>query len=324
MRRGAVIIIVIIILVALVGVGLLFALLGGAQIAQDGPSSAGQAPSPTPEPVPVVVSPVDIPVGTVISDTASFDISVELLPETRVPPDAITNLSDVNNKLVVAPIRGGEPIVESDLDEPGLSQQIPPADGPNEPRPKAYPFEVDNLTGVADQIQINDFVDVVATFAFQRRIAVPTEFQTNLEFEEFFSTKTIVQRAQVLRILRPRRQPAAEGEEGAPAAGGDVAPAGEPVIDEATGQPIRQDGSAQQNNTIRAGTWTIVLAVSDQEAELIEFAQVTGVQVSLVLRGAGDDVDEDTVGTTLNLLVSQFGLPLPEPLTPALIIPPNQ
>jgi pilus assembly protein CpaB len=35
-----------------------------------------------------------------------------------------------------------------------------------------------------------------------------------------------------------------------------------------------------------------------------------------VLRGAGDTAFEPTIGVTLDLLVAEFGLPLPRPLPP--------
>ena len=45
-------------------------------------------------------------------------------------------------------------------------------------------------------------------------------------------------------------------------------------------------------------------------------------QVSeLVLRGRGDSAIETTTGATLDLLVSQYGLPLPQPAVPAVSEP---
>ncbi len=65
--------------------------------------------------------------------------------------------------------------------------------------------------------------------------------------------------------------------------------------------------------TITPGSWMLVLALNDQEAELMEFALASDARVVLVLRGAGDDAFEPTIGTTLDLLISEFGLPMPEP-----------
>jgi hypothetical protein len=45
----------------------------------------------------------------------------------------------------------------------------------------------------------------------------------------------------------------------------------------------------------------------------MEFTKQTeGAKLSLVLRGAGDDAFDSTVGGTINLLLSDFGLPKPQ------------
>jgi pilus assembly protein CpaB len=43
--------------------------------------------------------------------------------------------------------------------------------------------------------------------------------------------------------------------------------------------------------------------------------------ITLVLRGRGDTAVENTIGATIDLLVSQFGLPLPNPAAPAFFAP---
>jgi pilus assembly protein CpaB len=63
------------------------------------------------------------------------------------------------------------------------------------------------------------------------------------------------------------------------------------------------------------------LAVTDQQAEIIKLSREQGNGITLVLRGRGDSAVENTVGATIDLLVSQFGLPLPNPVAPALFSP---
>jgi len=65
----------------------------------------------------------------------------------------------------------------------------------------------------------------------------------------------------------------------------------------------------------------VVLALTDQQAELIELSQKLEARITLVLRGSGDTSQEKTVGATFDLLVSEFGLPMPEPENPFVFAP---
>lgn len=155
-------------------------------------------------------------------------------------------------------------------------------------------------------------MDVVASFNVPRRWSYPTELGRSLEDPIFVSTRTIVQRAQVLQIVRP--QVSAEGTpvpEATPGSGS------LPQVD-ASGQPI-EPASGQASGPITAEAWTLLLALNDQEVELMEFALASNARMVLVLRGAGDEVFEPTIGATLDLLISEFGLPLPYALPPQVV-----
>lgn len=325
MRRGGVLILLIG-LILIVGAIALFLFLQpgatGGLIGGQAPTSA--LPTEVPE-VEVVRARVDISANTVISDGLTL-LEVITIPQTEFDPDQnLSSISEVEGKLTTRAFRANEIIVRSALTEPGLSQQLPTAE-PNRPRDKAYPFVVNNLSGVADTITQGDFVDVVATFTVTRRQSYPTGFtpgdatagtQPELIREltevQLNTTKTIVQRAQVVRIVRPAVSAEATPEDGAPPAeSGSL-----PQVDE-SGQPI--DPAAAEagatSGTITQGAWTLILAVNDQEVELMEFALAANARMVLVLRGAGDTAFEPTIGVTLDQLVSEFGLPLPRPLPP--------
>ncbi len=265
--------------------------------------------TPTPVPVSVLAARIDFPAGTVITDTTLLEPVQISQAEFNAQPDQYftsEQTSEVRGQLTLAPLISGQPILRSQLTEPGLSQQIPEAED-NEIRRKAYPLEVDNLTGVGDQIQVGDFVDAIMTYVFIYTV-------DGREFN-YVATKTLVQNAQVLQVLRPAVAPAAEGEAAAPPPG-DTAPP--PQLD-AQGRPITQTPEAEA--TLREGSWVLVLAVTDQDAELMEHARggslndgVTVVgrsRIALVLRGAGDDVIEDTTGVSQDILFDQYGLPFP-------------
>jgi pilus assembly protein CpaB len=331
MRRGGLVVLLLGLLL-IVGAGA-FVFLGSGPI----PGVPGGQPTQVVVPtedigVNVVVAKVDIPANTVISDTNT------LLETVNIPTaefDEEVNFRDsfgeIGNKLTLRDIRAGDRITKDSLTEPGLAQKLPTAE-PNRARDKAYPFIVNNLSGVADQIKIGDFVDVVATFTVPRRVSYPTGQQLEEQAgqqvvvtqrdhieETFRTTKTIVQRAQVLAIFKP--QVAAEGtpEDEAPAVNQDAGP---PRVD-ASGQPIdpglAAEGGTVEGSTLTQGIWTVMLAINDQEVELMEFSLSTQARMVLVLRGAGDSTYEPTIGATFDLLIAEFGVPLPRPLPPRVL-----
>jgi len=306
MQRG-VIVILIIGLILVIGAAALFFLLqqpgGGGLVGVAQPTPA--LPTEVPE-VEIVRARVDIPANTLIADTTLLDVIT--IPQTEFDPDQnFSRTGEIVGKLTTRPFRANEFIVKAGLTEPGLSQQIPTAE-PDRARDKAYPFIVNNLSGVADRIVPGDFVDVVATFSVPRRESYPNITEEGLvrllNDLTFNSTKTIVQRAQVLQIVRPPVATDTTPEPGVAPESGSL-----PQVD-ASGQPI-EPGSGQASGAITAGAWTLLLALNDQEVELMEFALASNARMVLVLRGAGDTDFEPTIGATLDLLISEFGLPLP-------------
>jgi pilus assembly protein CpaB len=188
---------------------------------------------------------------------------------------------------------------------------------------------VDNLSGVADQVRPGDFIDVLGSFLIDRTIIQPgfgADNQIVLHEEKIQgrSVKTLVQNVQVLQVLKPAAPP------GTPGQGGNAQPAaaqpaqGPPPVD-ANGQPIQPGQPTQQSGpkttgTFQTGEWILTLALTDQQAEIVKFSTEAGA-ISLVLRGRGDTTVDNTIGSTMSLLVSQFGLPLPGGTVPELISP---
>jgi len=276
----------------------------------------------------IVIARIDIPNNTVITDTEGLLTTADI-PESEfaaAPGQYFTNQSELMNKQTLRAISFNERLRKTDVTDPGLSIQIPTA-LPNQPRVKAIPFQVNNLTGVADQIKPSDFVDVLASFIVKRTYLRPG-FGPNNEIvikEEPFegqTTKTLLQNIQVLQIRKP-----APPAEGTPTPGG-PAESGPPPTDN-TGQPVQTSSgaapgqAASNTNQFQPGNWLLVLAVTDQQAELLKFALEQGTGLTLVLRGRGDSAIETTTGATFDLLVSQYGVPVPQPVAPALL-PGNQ
>lgn len=311
MRRGGRLLLLVGLLLAFVAAGAIFLVLQNP--AADPNNQASQSPTAIPQKQ-VIFARIDIPANRVLTDTETFLVP-GTIPETEYngnPDDYFTSFSELSNRQSIADIPAGEPIRASQVVESGLANRIPAAD-PGQPTLKALPIQVNNLTGVADQIRPGDFVDFLASFSINQTIIRPGVDDQGLiiQREQDFvsqSTKTIVQNIQVLQILKPAVVP-----EGTPT----PAPEGEQPQTGPDGTPI--DGAQGTNtiastaNTLQQGNWIIVVAVTDQEAELIKFALEQGTGFSLVLRGGGDQATETTVGATLDILVTQFGLPVPVP-----------
>jgi pilus assembly protein CpaB len=165
-------------------------------------------PTPTPEiRKNVVIARIDIPANTILTDTETF-LEVIDIPESEfnaAPGQYFENTSELLNKQTVRQINFNERIRRPDITEPGLSILIPTAQ-PNQPRPKAVPVQVDNLSGVADQVRPGDFVDILASFEIQRTIIRPGFDENNqivLREEAITgrSVKTLIQNVQVLQVL---------------------------------------------------------------------------------------------------------------------------
>jgi len=303
MQRGALLFLLIGLIVIIGGLAA-FLILRGDGTEMTTSQTPETPPPPTKVPlVPVVQARVDLEANTLLNDQTVLKV-VEVPVTEFDKAQEFSKINDVVGKLLINPVPAGRPIRRADLRDPGLAQRIPTPE-PGQPRVKAYPLFVNNLSGVADQIGVNDFVDVVATFSV----------------ETFFTTKTIIQRAQVLQIVRPA-VPAASAE-GAGTSPTETIPPPQssslPQVD-ASGQPITGgqvvEGGTGGVSTLTQGFWMVVLGLTDQEIELLEFALQSNARIVLALRGADDILIEETIGATLDILVREFGLPLPRPLPP--------
>jgi pilus assembly protein CpaB len=331
MRRGGRLILLLGIVIAVAGALFLYVVLTRQPV---GPPITTIPPTESPKKK-VVVARIDIPNNSVLTDTETF-LQTADIPEADFnakPGQYFTSFGELQGKVTLRPISATEPILKGDVIDAGLSLQIPPA-APNEARRKAFPLMVNNLSGVADQIKPGDVVDVIASFRFTRlflrpsfnelgQVIIKEDTITDLQ-----STKTLVQNVQVLKIIKPPAAP-----EGTPTPGGAPPPAEGPPQTSANGQPAGPGGAAGQpsqpgqpeqaaaGETLAPGFWILVLAVTDQQAEIIKLSREQGNGITLVLRGRGDTAVENTIGATIDLLVSQFGLPLPNPVAPAFFAP---
>jgi pilus assembly protein CpaB len=168
-----------------------------------------------------------------------------------------------------------------------------------QPGEKAIAFQVDRVTGLDFLIQSGDHVDIVVTEQLQ--VLQPTQDTINLPanqrrfevvpgLENARTVKTILQDKRVLYVSATRLRSTATQASPSQGQQGQAAP-------------------QQIENVI------IVFAGTDQDAEVIKFAQNDLSELgrlTAVLRSADDTEPEDTTGITLDQLVEDYGIPIPD------------
>ena len=172
-----------------------------------------------------------------------------------------------------------------------------------EPGQKAIAFQVDRVTGLDFLVKPGDYIDIVfagqvdvlqetADSAANPDTEAPARFEAVTGLEDQRTVKAILQDKRVLYVSATRAiQP-------------------DPV--DADG-----DGVADPEQPAQAvvDSVIIVFAGTDQDAELIKFAQrdlAEVGQLSAIVRHLEDDAIEPTLGITFDQLVSEYGVRIPD------------
>jgi len=109
---------------------------------------------------PVFVAKKDIPIYSQIDETLITETEV---PQEYIQPGAITNFENAAGQIASAPIMAGEQLLGTKIlkfgSETGASMKIPSG-------MRAISIAVNDITGVAQLVQPDDFVDLICTFDF--------------------------------------------------------------------------------------------------------------------------------------------------------------
>jgi pilus assembly protein CpaB len=247
--------------------------------------------------VPVVVAQIDLPKGTLLN-TPDQLLSLSEIPASQFNDQAQFNdLETLRDMVTTIDIQAGEPLRQNVVRKAGLAQKIPaPSDG--QPSLKAFPIQVNSLSGVADLIAPGDFVDVLASFGVDVLTLYPDgdgglQEKTSTEG----TTKALLQDIEVVDVIKPSFP--AEDQQAEPT----------PDLSPQNGEVQPENSSTA--NTLKPGNWIIILAVTDEEAEILRYTLNHGINLTTILRRAGDHTTERTVGVTLQILVETYGLPKP-------------
>jgi pilus assembly protein CpaB len=280
------------------------------------PDTAAQEMLTTPVPdVDIVEAAIDINAGALIGDPTTY-FTIGQIPAIayNANPDAyLVSMDEARNLKALMTIRTGEPVMKDQLGPAGLSARMP-TPVPGQPALKAFPVQVNSLSGVAGLIEPGDFVDVMASFNLDVTTLRPGAGQVGAEGQvtqavveqigNEGSVKVLLQDVEVLDVVKPALvQPTPEGGQA-------------PPPPEATPQQPAQVAPNASGTTFQDGNWLLVIGVTNQEAEVLRFALDRGIGISTLLRSSGDHTAERTVGSTLRILIDNYDMPIPNGLPP--------
>lgn len=256
----------------------------------------GQLPAATPPPtavpkVRVVVASQPVNANVVLTqELVGRYFETRDVERSEVPEFAITSLGDLVNKVTVVALETGQMALETQFIPASLSYYIPEGK-------RAMPLLVDAFSGVVGKVRAQDYVDVIFSgyleLHYPRQFPPPTETtETLMAPASLLSVKTVLQDVLVLDIISATVS--AQGTGGT--------------------QPAPTPATVQQA-PITSAQWIVILAVDDQQAEVLQYAAQQGMQVQLLLRPRGDHTLTTTTGITIYILVDQYGIPIPRYLT---------
>jgi Flp pilus assembly protein CpaB len=249
--------------------------------------------------VKVVVAKADIKIGDPVTPdkVAERDVDPGAVLETR-----LGSISQVTGQPALYAIPKDSQVTKESI---GIGGGVSPISPQLQPGEKAIAFQVDPVTGLNFLIQPGDHVDVVLgsritvlqpTSDTVSKPANQQRFETVPGLDAVRTVKTILQDKRVLYVSQTRVQSQAQA-------------AASPSPGTSGGQTQAQ---APIENVI------IVIAGTDQDAEVIKFAQNDVSEVgplTAVLRSTTDTDKETTSGITIDRLVSQYGLAIPNIVT---------
>jgi Flp pilus assembly protein CpaB len=173
-----------------------------------------------------------------------------------------------------------------------------------EPGEKAITFQVDRVTGVDFLVKPGDTIDIVmsqqitvlqetADSAANEVEDAPPRFEAITGLEDQPTVKAVLQNKRVLYVSSTR--------------------ATAPELQDTNGDGVIDENDVQPEQAV-VDSVIVVFAGTDQDAEVIKFAQRDLSELgslTAVIRHADDDEIEETLGITIDQLVEEFGLRIP-------------
>jgi Flp pilus assembly protein CpaB len=288
-------------LVILVGVLLAVLAFVGIVVVLQGQGGNGGT-SETPTTVKVLVASHDLAIG---DNVTVNDVTVEEKDPADVVGTRIGDPSAIPLRPLLYPIPSGSQVPQEAF---GATLGGTPIESQLEPGEKAIAFQVDRVTGLDFLIQPGDHIDIVLAQGVTPVQQTPDSIQQQADnpdapplyevvtgLNNVRTVKTILQDRRVLYVSATRYRPVTTG----------------------TASPSA--GSQTNQQTANIDSVIIVFAGSDQDAELIKFAQQDLSEVgslTAVLRRTADTDEavppENTTGVTLKKLIETYGVLVPD------------
>jgi pilus assembly protein CpaB len=247
-------------LVLLIGVFLAIVAFVGIAVILGGNTGTAQPTVATT--LPTVLATRDIPLGVAIkSDMLKL---VDRKIDTERKPGAFANQELVLGKITRRPIVKDAQIEDADFVEGGGISELQVPKGM-----RAIAVQVDQVSGVGTVIKSGDYVDMLIGLTGEKFPVVQLDPQTDaitvVQGLNSTSVKLLLEGMQVIGTLLPAAT--------------------------TVQNPEASAGSDQPTTTLTEQSEIVILAVTAQQAEVVQFAKTDG-QITLTLRSAADFVDE--------------------------------
>ncbi len=237
----------------------------------------------------VLVAKQDIAIGDAVTPDM---VEVKEVEPSAVVGKALKDPSQVGGRPALVNVPAGSQVNDETFGAGGINIA-----GQLKSGEKAIALQVDRTTGLDFLVQPGNIVDVVLATDVQVLQPAPDSTKDNPRFEPVQgleaarTVKTVLQQKRVLYVSQSRQQVAAAAASASPSAGGNA-----------------QKAQALPDTVI------IVIAGTDQDAELLRFAQKNQTEngvLGVTIRATDDTANETTTGVTIDLLVKNYGLPIP-------------
>lgn len=189
----------------------------------------------------------------------------------------------LGNRPAVFAVTAGQQVSEETFGRVGTAQVD--IAGQLRPGEKAVSFQVDRVTGLDFLLQQGDVIDIVVSVEVSvSSVDDETGEASNVEsLGDQRTVKTVIQARRVLYVSD-------------------------------TGTFAPEEGDEEAAPVVPTDQMIIVIAGTDQDAELLKFAQRDMNEngaITVTLRAPGDEAVEETTGVTLDRLISDYGVPVP-------------
>jgi Flp pilus assembly protein CpaB len=243
------------------------------------PPDAG--PNDEPDTATVLVTTQDIAIGDVVTPEM---VETDEIPAEAVQLGALIDASQLGGRPALYDLPAGAQVTERLFGAEGTVD----IEGQLLPGEKAIAVQFDPVTGMNFLVQQGDHVDVILTLDFASGTVAGSPHLRPNDTEIVRSVMTVLQNKRVLYVSASNIPPP-------------------PVIDD-------EGNEVPQPDAVAPNTIIVIIAGTDADAELLTFAQRDAGEIGslkLTLRGADDDVAEDTVGVTLTDVIDRYGLVVP-------------